>query len=150
MGRKFRGRLGPHLTQNRLIWGLPSCQVPSWFIQPFGHNKHGPKIWGAPPPFWGGERGPHLTQSRLDRGLPPNQVASWSMQPFSRNRYGPKIGGLSPYGGGELGLHLTQSGQGRGLPACQVSSWSIQPFGHSAPTLQADRQTDRQDNGPIA
>ena len=52
--------------------------------------------------------------------------------------------------GGELGSHLTQCGQGRGLPACQVSSWSVQPFGHSARTLQTDRQTDRQENGPIA
>ena len=98
-------------------------------------------FWGAPPPFWGGERGPHLTQSRQGRGLPPYQVASGSMQPFGRNGYGPKIGGLCPFGGEELGTHVTQCGQGRGLPACQVSSSSVKPFGHNTPTSQTDRQT---------
>jgi len=41
-------------------------------MQPFGHNKHGPKK-GAPPepPFGHGELDPDLTQSRLGRGLPP-------------------------------------------------------------------------------
>jgi len=29
----------------------------SWSIQPFGHNRHGPKIEGAVPPFWGGGAG---------------------------------------------------------------------------------------------
>jgi len=51
--------------------------------------------------------------------------------------------------GGELGPHLTQCGRGRGLPPCQVSFSSVQPFGHNTPT-QRHRQTDRQDNGPIA
>jgi len=54
---------------------------------------------------------------------------------------GGKLGGAVPLWGGELGPHLTQCGEGRGLPACQVSSWSAQPFGHSARTLQTDRQT---------
>jgi len=57
---------------------------------------------------------------------------------------GRKLGGCAPLGEGELGPHLTQCGQGRGQPARQVSSWSVQPFGHSARTLQTDRQTDRQ------
>jgi len=35
-------------------------------MQPFGHNRHGPKI-GAVHPFWGGELGLYLTQSRLGR-----------------------------------------------------------------------------------
>ena len=149
MGRGLRplfwGGLGPHLTWSHLGWGLSQCQVPSWYIQPFGHNKHGRKLFGggALPPFGEGKRGPHITQSRLaERGIPPYQVASWSMQPFGCNRYGPKAGvGLCPFGGGGAGFHLTQCGQGRVLPACQVSSWSVQPYGHSAPTLQTDRQT---------
>jgi len=34
-----RGRdMGPHLTQCGLGWGLPSYQVASWSIQPFGQN----------------------------------------------------------------------------------------------------------------
>jgi len=63
------------------------------------------------------------------------------------------MGGCAPLGEGELGPHLIQCGQGRGVPACQVSSWSVQPFGHSARTLQTDRQDrqrDRTDNWPIA
>jgi len=66
----------------------------SWFIQPIGHNRHGPKTGGVPP--LGGGLGPHLTQCRLLRGLPPHQVGSWSIQPFGHNEYGLKIGGLYP------------------------------------------------------
>jgi len=32
------GRAGYHLTQCRLVRGLPSYQVASWSIWPFGHN----------------------------------------------------------------------------------------------------------------
>jgi len=39
--------LGPHLTQ--CCSGRPSCQVASWSIEPFGHNRYGPKIWGLCP-----------------------------------------------------------------------------------------------------
>ena len=123
MGRKLgrglcrllgRG-LGPHLTQSHLGWGLPPCQVPASSIQPFGHNKHGPKIWRGRLRhlLWRGERSPHLTQSRLCQGLASYQVTSWSTQPFGCNRYGPKIGGgCAPLGEGELCPHLTQCGQG--------------------------------------
>ena len=59
MGRKLGavplfggGELSPHLTQCRLCRGLPSYQVASWSIQPFGHKKYGPKI-GGPVPLWG-------------------------------------------------------------------------------------------------
>ena len=48
----LRGR-GPHLTQCGLGRGLLSCQVASSSIQPFGHDRHGPKIC----PFWGGGAG---------------------------------------------------------------------------------------------
>jgi len=54
---------------------------------------------------------------------------------------GRNLGGCAPLEEEELGPHLTHCGHGRGLPACQVSSWSIQSFGHSARTLQTDRQT---------
>jgi len=43
----------PRVTQCGLVRGLPSYQVPSWSIQPFGHNTHGPKIGGYAP-FLGG------------------------------------------------------------------------------------------------
>ena len=73
MGRKLgrglrpllgKGGAGTRLTQSRLGRGLPPCQVPASSIQPFGHNKHGRKIWGLRL-FEKGEWGPHLTQSRL-------------------------------------------------------------------------------------
>ena len=41
--------LGPHLIQCCPVRGLPSYQVASWSIQPFGHNKNGPKIGGCSP-----------------------------------------------------------------------------------------------------
>jgi len=37
--------------------------VPSRFIQRFGHNKHGPKKWGSPPPFWEGSGSSSNTES---------------------------------------------------------------------------------------
>jgi len=94
MGRKVRrgccgdagSPLGHHLTRRQcgLGRGLPLYQVASWSIQPFGHNRHGPKsaerlLWGRWVPM-----GHHLTrrQCGLGRGLPLYQVASWSIQPF--------------------------------------------------------------------
>jgi len=77
MGRKLgrglrpllgKGGAGTRLTQSRLGRGLPPCQVPASSIQPFGHNKHGSKIWGdVRCPFGGGGSWvpPHLTQSRM-------------------------------------------------------------------------------------
>jgi len=74
------GELGPHLIQCGLGRGLPPYQVASRSIQPFGRNRHGPKIGGcAPLGSWVVR--PHLTQRRLGRGLPPYQVASCNMCP---------------------------------------------------------------------
>jgi len=69
MGQKVRvvvphfweQELGPHLTQCCLGLGLPPYQVESWSIQPFVHNRYGPKI-GDCAPLGEGELGPHLTQ----------------------------------------------------------------------------------------
>ena len=74
-------------------------------MQPFGHNRNGPKIGeGAPPTFGGRGLGPHLTQSRLGWGLPPCQVPASSIQPFGRNKHWPKIWGLCPpFGEGRAG-----------------------------------------------
>jgi len=99
-------------------------------IQPFGHNRHGPKTGGHAP--FRGELGPHLTQRLLGRGLPPYQVASRFIQTFGHNRHWPKIGGLCPFlGRGELGPNVTECRLGWGLPPYQVASWSIEPFGHN-------------------
>ena len=69
--------LGPHLTQCRLGQGLSPCQVSSWSIQPFCHNRHGPKLGVLCPILVG--LGPHLTQCRMGGGLPPYQMPSWSI-----------------------------------------------------------------------
>jgi len=37
----------PHLTQCGLSRGIPTYQVASWSIHPFGHNRHGPQISGG-------------------------------------------------------------------------------------------------------
>jgi len=64
MGRKLGavpfGELGPHVTQCGLGRGLPSYQVASWSIQPFGHNRYGPKI-GDCAPFGRGAGSPSNT-----------------------------------------------------------------------------------------
>jgi len=144
MGRKFRG-LGPHLRRSPLGWGLPPHQVASWCMQPFGHNRNGPKIGeGGSAPFLGRiERGLHLTQSRLGWGLDPYQVASWSMQPFVPNRYGPKIGwGLCPFGGAGAGSPSNTMWPGT-RPTCVPSFVLIRSTVWPQCTNVTDRQTDR-------
>jgi len=47
--------------------GLPSYQVGSWSIQPFGHNRHGPKIGGSA--LGGGGAGSALNTMLPGRGL---------------------------------------------------------------------------------
>jgi len=37
---------GPNLNKCGQGWGLSSYQVASWTIQPFGQNRHGPKMGG--------------------------------------------------------------------------------------------------------
>jgi len=84
-------------------------------MQPFGHNRHGPKIGGLPP-FWEGGAGSQSNTTSL--GSRPTSIPSGILihRAIGHNRYGPKIGGCVPVGEGDLGPHLTQCGQGRGLP----------------------------------
>ena len=121
--------------------------MPSWSIQPFGHNRHGPKIAeGAPPSFWGGKAGCFCTTK--SPGPRPTSIPScilihpaiWPQQIWAENW------GLWPFGEGKLGPHLTQCGQGRGLPGCQVSSYPSNRLGtiQNTPTLHTG-QTDRTD-----
>jgi len=110
------GELGPHATQSGLGRGLPSYQVTSSSVQPFGHNRHKPKFKRGAVSL-GVELGPHLIQCCHSRGRPSYQVASWSIQPFSHNKHEPKIGRLCPplFYWGELGPHLAQCGLGQGI-----------------------------------
>ena len=109
----------------------------SWCIQPFGHNRNGPKIGRGCAPFWGRAASPSNTKSPGPRPTSiPNGIlihaAIWPQQIWAENW------GLCLFGGGGAG-----SPSKTYLPAHQVSSWSIQPFGHNTLTLQTDR-TDRQ------
>jgi len=47
------GELGHHLTQCRMGRGLAPYQVVSWSIQPFGHNRDGPRGGCCAPIFFG-------------------------------------------------------------------------------------------------
>ena len=84
---------GSHLAQCGLDRGPPPRQVPSWSIQPFGHNRHGPKIGWLHPIFGKGELGPHITQSH---GLRPTSIPScilihpaiWLQQIWTENWWG--------------------------------------------------------------
>jgi len=70
------GELGPHLTQCGLGQGLPPYQVASRSIQPFGHNRYGPRIGGCAP-FWGA-RSPSDTMS------PGPWPTKWHFDPSNR------------------------------------------------------------------
>ena len=70
MGRKL-GDSGPlfeegercyHLAQSGLGRGLPPNQMASSSIQPFGHNRYGPKIGGSAP-LGEGQLGPQCGQA---------------------------------------------------------------------------------------
>ena len=95
------GELGPHLAQCGMGRGLPPCQVASSSIQPFGHNRHGPKIGGgALPPFWG--RGAGSPSNTMSLGSRPTSIPSgvlihpavWPQLTWAKNW------GLCPFGGG--------------------------------------------------
>ena len=88
------GYLGPHRTQCRVGRGLPPYQVVSSSMQPFGHNRHGPKTGEALPPFWRGRTGsPSNTMSLWSKptSLPSGILmhpASWPQQIWAEN-WGP-------------------------------------------------------------
>ena len=126
--RPFLGRgLGPHLTQSRLGWGLPPCQVPVSSIQSFGHNKHGPKTGG-----WGGGTGsPSNTKSPCTEADLHTKWHLDSCSHMSATDMGRKLG-CAPLGKGELGPHLTQCGQGRLAEDYLYTKWHPDPLSHLA------------------
>jgi len=136
----------PHLEQCGLGRDLPPCQVASWSLQPSGHNRHGTKIGGVLPPFWGGGAGsPSNTMSLGLRPTSPYQVASWSIQPFGDNRYGPKIVVSASFWGRGAGSPSNRMWPGQ-RPTCRPSFVLIQP----TVWPQYTSVTDRTDNGLIA
>ena len=73
MGRKlgaavfFRAEVGPHVTQCGLGRGLPSYQVASQSMQPFGHNTWAEVGGCCAPPFLGRAGSPCNTMSPRSR-----------------------------------------------------------------------------------
>jgi len=143
----FWGRgLGPHLTQSRRGWGYHHAKYQLHPSSRLAAINMGGKLGGSAP-FWG--RGAGSPSNTKSSGLKPssipsdilNHAAIWPQLMWAEN-----WGGLCPFVGGEAGYPSNTMWPGPMPTACKVSSWSVQPFGHSARTLQ----TDRQDNGPIA
>jgi len=80
-------------------------------MQPFGHNRHGPKIWGGSASFLVRGTGSHLTQCCLGgRGLPSYQVALDPSSRLATTDMGRELG-LCVIEGEDLGPHLMQHGQ---------------------------------------
>ena len=114
---------------------------------------------GADVPLSVGELGPHLIQSPWPTSIPSGisiHPAIWPQQIWAKNWEGAV---RAPLGEGELDPHLTQCGQGRGLHVkshldpSHFLSTIHQRYRPDRQTGQADwtdRQTGRQDNGPIA
>ena len=127
----FSGKgLGPNPAQCGLGRGLPPYQVASWSIQPFRHNRCGPRI-GALRPFLGpGELGSHLAQCGLAEAY---LHTKWHLDPFIRLAtiyIGRKLG--SGCSGPFLVWGARSSSNtlllGPTPTSLQVASWSKQPF----------------------
>jgi len=52
-GGRGKAEMGPHPTQCWLGRSLAPYPVASWSMQPFGHNRDGPKNWWEAVPFLG-------------------------------------------------------------------------------------------------
>ena len=110
---------GSCLTQCGMGRGLLPYQVASSSIQPFGHNRHGPKTGDVP---LLGELRPHLTQRRLGWVY---LCTKWHPDPSSRLTtidMGQILGGGCAFFSWGLGLNRTQSRLRRGLPPYHVAS----------------------------
>ena len=152
MGRKLRGnlppfwagKLGPHLAQCGLNQGPPPCQVPPWYIQPFGHNRHGPKIGKGAPSHFGG-RGAGSPSNTKSPGLRPCSISSgilidpaiWPQQIWAENW------GACPFEGGRAGSPSNTMWPGP-RPTCMPSFILIHPTVWPQYTNITDT-TDRQD-----
>jgi len=104
MNRKLGGCAPFKGGEHHLGWGLPPYQVASSSIQPFGHNRHRPKIGRGLCPFFWDDLGPHRTQSRWAEAY---LHTKWHLSPDSRwaTMYiGQKLGeGLCPFKRGAAG-----------------------------------------------
>jgi len=99
----FRGVLAPRLIQCGRGRGLLPYQVATSSIQPFGHNRHGPKIgWGGCVLFLGVAGSPSNTESPGSRPTSTSSgilvhPAVWPQRTLAENL------GLCPFRGGGAG-----------------------------------------------
>jgi len=138
MGRKegvccapFVGKLRPRLIQCGLDRGLLRYQVASSSIQPFGHNRHGPKLgWDECAFFLGRASSPSNTKSPGPRptAIPSGILVNpsvWPQRPLAENR------GLCPFREGGAGSPSNTKSPGPRPTSNQEASWSMQTFGHN-------------------
>ena len=127
----FRGGAGsPSITECGLGRGLLPYQVASSFIQPFGHNRHGPKIgWAWVCSFFWVSWVPIEHKVAIPSGILVHP-AVWPQ----RTLVDSKIGGCAPSGEGELCPHLTQCRKWHLDPCSRLVTIDVgRKFGGSAP-----------------
>jgi len=108
--------------------GKTDATLASSSIQPFGHNRHGPKIGGSDPFLLGGKSpGPRPTSIASGILIHP---AVWAQETWAEN-----WGGCAPFPI-NLGPHLTQRGQGRGH-----AKFHLDPSNRLATVHERYRQT---------
>jgi len=130
----------------------PPYQVPSWSIQQFGHNRHGPKIGGLRPLLGGRAGSPSNTMSLglLPTSLPSGILmhpAIWPQQIWAENW------ALRPHPLGRVAWSPSNTMWPGPRPTCKPSFILIHPTVWPKYTNVTDRhrQTDRQtDYGLIA
>jgi len=86
---------GPRFTS------VPSGILIHPLLQPFGHNRHGPKIGCGMSPFSGGAGYPMDTKSPGPRPISPYQAELVHPAAFGHNGHWLKIGGCSLLGEGD-------------------------------------------------
>jgi len=137
------GSWGPYVTERGLGRGLPSYQVASRSIQPFGNNRHGPKYIGGLCPLLG--MGAGSPSNTMSLGPRPTSLLSgtlilpavWPQQIWAENW-------------GRTVPHLTQRGHGRGLYL--RAKFHLDPSNRLAAIhkcYRQDRQRDRQRSDSI-
>ena len=143
----FRGgwELGPRLTQCGLGQGLLPYQVASSSIEPFSHNRHGPKIgWGAVP-FFLGSWVPIKDKVAWAEACLCNK---WHLGPSSHLAtidMGLKLGGSVPFLGRGAGSPSSTMWPGP-RPTCVPSFILIHPAVWPVATIhQRHRQTGQRD-----
>jgi len=150
----FFEELGPYLTLCGVGRGQPPCRVSPGSIQPFGHNRQGPKFGVLCPHFWGAGSPSSTMSPGPGPGPRPTSIpsgilihpAAWPQHTWAEN-WG--IGAVPLLGRGAGSPSNTMWPGPR--PTSMPSFILIHPIVCAQYTSVTDRQTDiHTDNGPIA